>query len=360
MEKKLILFCLCLIAINGYAKLCDTVRVEIKGNIKNLPDGRIYLYKTTADTVIDSTLVKNGKFYFNHTFKENSPQYVGFYHYDKDRIKTLFFFPKKKLASGETGFIDRILSDSAISLTDSLIIDKTVSKENLLFSNTKVHGGPQTDAFLDSEIDLFEKIDSEKIKVIRNKISRYPYSYHLLYEINDNRNTIQLKDLEIFMTLFNVQLKSDKVYQDIADFISLKKKAQEHQIITSLKDSKGKNQKILDRKYKKHMIIFWASWCGPCLREIPALKKIHKVNENVELISISLDENLQSWKKKLEKEKMDWKQLIASPEDKKLLEASLGLSDTIPYTVIVDHNFKIIHKVTGLISESEIKSILED
>jgi thiol-disulfide isomerase/thioredoxin len=59
--------------------------------------------------------------------------------------------------------------------------------------------------------------------------------------------------------------------------------------MVSLKETLGHTKKIT-------IIDFWASWCAPCLAELPALRKIKaKYKNQVEVISISIDENRQQW-----------------------------------------------------------------
>ena len=57
------------------------------------------------------------------------------------------------------------------------------------------------------------------------------------------------------------------------------------------------------------MLEFWASWCGPCRGEIPHLKHIHTRYPEFDIISISLDDNADDWKKAVKEENMDWVQL---------------------------------------------------
>ena len=57
------------------------------------------------------------------------------------------------------------------------------------------------------------------------------------------------------------------------------------------------------------MLEFWASWCGPCRGEIPHLKHIHKKYPEFDIISISVDDSVDEWKKAVREENMDWIQL---------------------------------------------------
>lgn len=64
------------------------------------------------------------------------------------------------------------------------------------------------------------------------------------------------------------------------------------------------------------MIDFWASWCGPCRREIPNLKKIYEayVDKGLEIISISIDKEDKAWQKALDEEQLPWPNLIDRQE----------------------------------------------
>jgi thiol-disulfide isomerase/thioredoxin/tetratricopeptide (TPR) repeat protein len=54
----------------------------------------------------------------------------------------------------------------------------------------------------------------------------------------------------------------------------------------------GRNLKLADLKGKVVLIDFWATWCGPCVAEIPSLKKLQeKHKDRLEIIAVSIDED---------------------------------------------------------------------
>jgi thiol-disulfide isomerase/thioredoxin len=63
--------------------------------------------------------------------------------------------------------------------------------------------------------------------------------------------------------------------------------------VTSIKTYTYKELKpLLEKKNgKTYVVNFWATWCAPCLKELPAFEKINKVysNKNVEVLLVSLD-----------------------------------------------------------------------
>lgn len=59
---------------------------------------------------------------------------------------------------------------------------------------------------------------------------------------------------------------------------------------------------------KYYLVDFWASWCGPCRKEIPNLKKLYELykGKGLEIVSVSIDKNETAWKKALAEEKLSW------------------------------------------------------
>ena len=63
---------------------------------------------------------------------------------------------------------------------------------------------------------------------------------------------------------------------------------------------------VKDKKY--YLVDFWASWCGPCRKEIPNLKKLYELykGKGLEIVSVSIDRKEEQWKKALTEEQLPW------------------------------------------------------
>jgi len=78
-------------------------------------------------------------------------------------------------------------------------------------------------------------------------------------------------------------------------FFSCKKKDSKivFEKVTSIKTYTYNELKpLLEKKNgKTYVVNFWATWCAPCVKELPAFEKINKVysNKNVEVLLVSLD-----------------------------------------------------------------------
>lgn len=105
---------------------------------------------------------------------------------------------------------------------------------------------------------------------------------------------------------------------------------------------KGKPIKALDAK-KTYVVEFWATWCGPCIENIPHLTKIASENKDVEVIGVSVFEpNDKQQVQKFVKEmgdKMGYTVAYSGYDDKMAATWMLASKNTgIPTSFVVKGN----------------------
>lgn len=104
-------------------------------------------------------------------------------------------------------------------------------------------------------------------------------------------------------------------------------------------------EKIIQDSTRFNLIIFTASWCGPCIEEIPILKKIHRdLNKNLILTYISIDEEItiDSYQKLMREKNIPWRSLLAFKNIREIKEKYFV--DGIPHCILVypNRNMEII------------------
>lgn len=111
----------------------------------------------------------------------------------------------------------------------------------------------------------------------------------------------------------------------------------------------GKSVKLSSLKGKVIYIDIWATWCGPCLEEMPhleALRKKFTQNKDIEFISLSIEDDKQKWMNYISKYHLPGTQMII---DRSLLTDYNVIS--IPRVIILNRDFTIAAMFGGLPSK---------
>lgn len=124
-----------------------------------------------------------------------------------------------------------------------------------------------------------------------------------------------------------------------------------------LTDLQGKKVDFAKYRGKYVFIDLWASWCIPCIKEIPHLKQLEKElqNKDVVFLSISIDTNVAAWKKKVAALGLEGE--LLNNQDNKLCE-SLNVSG-IPFFLIYDKEGKLYKYNAYRPSDMRLKPLLE-
>jgi len=135
--------------------------------------------------------------------------------------------------------------------------------------------------------------------------------------------------------------------------------------VAPLKDAKGASFKLADFFGKVMVVNLWATWCGPCRREIPELVKLHKEfhARGVEMIGLSTenpDASAEKVRKFIQDFQIDYR-IGWAP-----VEVGVPLMqghDAIPQTFVISRDGRILKHFTGFSAantSAQLKQALED
>lgn len=162
---------------------------------------------------------------------------------------------------------------------------------------------------------------------------------------------------KIFIQLKNEYPSSDYTAEADDLLFSLKLRVGAEFPDFQAKDIEGKSLSLDQFKNKVVLIDFWATWCPPCVNEMPNIVKTYKMyhDKGFEIIGISLDQNKNRFLRFMEENNMTWRQHYDGKGGQNELARKYSI-DSIPSTFLLDANGKIIAKnLRGSALEEAIK-----
>jgi len=124
-----------------------------------------------------------------------------------------------------------------------------------------------------------------------------------------------------------------------------------------LKDLQGKP--IVYKRSSSNFILldFWASWCPPCIKQIPDIKKLNEefADQDLKIIGISIDRDSAALIESIKEHGIDWQN---SHDRGSTISTRLGVT-SIPVTVLINHSGKIVYlKNGGQLDVDKIRNII--
>ncbi|WP_084332217.1 TlpA disulfide reductase family protein [Runella limosa] len=347
--KKIFFYSLLLLLIIGCSEPKSSKIVRIAGNLKNLPDGTINVI-TDVTKIIDSTKTKNGKFEFSLPVAENNmPLLVEFQHIDSVGNKRFFIYDsKQKYRNGKVS-LSYFYLEEGVGLNGEIEEIKTTSiklPNKVKFVTAPIKFGKQTKVMFEDSLG-FSSIT--KIDDLKRLIKLHPYSYYYLDGLRKQVSRFSNSQMITLLNQFDGDVKKSSTWLTLSEYVE-NRNTKKLDFNTVMETRNGSEANVLTENASLNMVILWASWCAPCRKEIPQLKKISSQfsnNPRFSMVSISLDENKQHWLKALDKEQMPWKQLLITKETRIYAKELFEFDGSIPTTLFVDKEGKIVKKFVG-------------
>ena len=331
---------------------CESVEKEdyfrINGVIDNQFDNKdIMLFSFREDTIfkVDTATVINGRFYFEgqedlHDFAiisiGNYPEKVKAIDVILERGHTKVDMDNDSIEGGQFQNLYQNYQDSVANRLADMKF-KVLTESSWTIETPEV--AQQLDSF---KLDFLRNNVSNLVgqKILRDEAFNGFYrtscfdAFNIVYDAMDD----SLKDaswvqalktqMEEYERRFRVNL-TGKPYQDFEcwDLLGEKKK---------LSDYVGKSACLI--------VDFWASWCGPCIADIPSLKELYDKyhDKGVEVVSVSLDAQRPAWERALKKIDAPWTHLLILDANTEQAIKQYYSFQGIPFMIVLDKSGTII------------------
>lgn len=357
MKMKKIGLLLSVVALFLATSCTDKDAYSIKGKVANASfEGKqIYLQELNADgrgfTSIDTATIENGSFIFKGKAGEvPAVRFVAIA--DPTVMPSLFILEAGNIELN----IDTVPFVKGTPMNDKYQEFSTKNNEaskkmrslGEQFQKASMDGTmtPELDKQINDDYDAAKKeLGASIFEYIKANIQNPIGEFFFL----SSGNALEPEQMKELLSMVKPEFKQNEQIQELDKYLTaLDNSAVGKQFIdVKGKTPEGKEVALSDYagKGKYVLIDFWASWCGPCIKEMPTVVEAYKKYspKGFEVVGISLDQDGEAWAKSIKDLNITWPQMSDLKGWQSELSAPYGVR-SIPHTILLDQDGKIIEK----------------
>ena len=322
-------------------------------------------YSALASFTINYTDPANTS-YRNSFFLNEKPAKINFYFKANDKNEL-----KYSACENASLIYDTTVNKVWRGLT-AFMIDTVMAKENKAFNafweqNKKRLGGN------DSLKRVFNNFYKTRLNRNMLFLKKYPDDYFSFWYFRQQvaqsngalkKDTSYLKEQlaylkSVFPTKYTESVEGKELIRTFEEAIKPSLKLNETAPAFTITAMDGKKISLNDFKGKYILLDFWATWCAPCVAEIPFVKQIRKKysRDRLEIIGISEDLDLKKLNAFVKKEEMKWSNFY----DRHKEIAQLYGINAYPALILISKEGKIIYKSDYIIDDKDaVPKVLKD
>jgi len=333
---------------------CTSNSYTINGTVDNKAlDGTKIFIKERVDREwisLDSAVIENGKFIFNGVVDSAKIANLTYEFPSDNKVRQAFVLENGKITVkiDTTGFM--VIKGTAQN--DEL--QSYQDEKNAFYNRVNDFYKAHTDTVTTPEQQLAlakeeEKLSSEEVSIDKKFVTGHINTILGTYVFMNSFYGWTTAEKDSVASLFNDETKKvTRIKEILADIEIEKKVSVGNQFIDfRLPDVNGDSVSLsaLVGKTDYLLVDFWASWCGPCIRSLPELKKLYDTykGSRFEILGVSLDDDKTAWTGAISSHQLGWKH-VSDLKGWKCAGSRAYAVNSIPNTVLIDKNGKIVGK----------------